>query len=77
MCLLLLLRGRCRADTGTRLQSVLVVVAAKDSAALFLGTDLAASDPFVFNDFVQCSSLLWIYLEHPADDVSALSWEEA
>jgi hypothetical protein len=56
---------------------MLVVVATEYSAPLFLGTDLAASDPFVFNNLIKCSTLLRVDLQHPADDMPTFSREQA
>ena len=56
---------------------MLVVVATEHPATLLLRADLTASDPFVFDDFVKGGTFLWVYLQHPADDMSALSGEQA
>jgi hypothetical protein len=66
---LLLLRIRRRTDTSARFKCVLVVVASKYFAALFLRTDLATGDPFILDNLIKCGSLLGVDLQHPPYDV--------
>lgn len=59
---LLLLRVGGGSGSGTRLERMFVRTSPKHLAALFLRADVAASHPFVLDDFIKRSSLLWVDL---------------
>jgi len=58
--LLLLLRVRCRRDTCTRLQSMLMIVTSNHSAALFLRAHCTINDPFIFENLIESGALLGV-----------------
>jgi len=60
MALLLLLRVRCRRDTCTRLQSMIMIVTSNHSAALFLRAHCTIDDPFILENLVESSALLGV-----------------